>query len=242
MRLLVTDSEKLEYFSSDPPPYAILSHRWRQEEVTFQDMHRPHVKSLHGYLKLSHACDVAKGLGFEYLWMDTCCIDKTSSSELSEAINSMYMWYRNAGMCFAYLDDVETGSLLLTLQGSEWFTRGWTLQELIAPAEVIFYTQSWSILDTRTNLASQIELITKVDYRVLLTGRVDDISVAKKMSWAANRKSARIEDEAYSLMGIFGVSMPTIYGEGRHAFVRLQEEIIRVSNDQSIFAWGELQR
>lgn len=154
----------------------------------------------------------------------------------------MYTWYRKAGICLAYLDDVEIGSLLLTLQASEWFARGWTLKELIAPAEVIFCTGGWSIIGTKTTLASQIEQITKVDHLVLLTGRMDGLSVTKKMSWAADRKTARLEDEAYSLMGIFGVSMPTIYGEGRNAFLRLQEEIMKKTNDQSIFAWGELLR
>jgi len=244
MRLLNSKSKELEYFTIQFPQYAILSHRWREEEVTFQDLSRSDVRSLKGYRKLSGACDMASRLGFQYVWIDTCCIDKSSSSELSEAINSMYEWYKNAGICLAYLDDVSKSNWDndgdKSFRKSVWFLRGWTLQELIAPQEVLFVTEKWEVFGTKTSLVSKINDITRIDEQVLLTGALDGISVAQKMFWAKNRKTTRIEDEAYSLMGIFGIYMPTIYGEGRNAFVRLQEEILKKSDDQSIFAWGEL--
>lgn len=138
MRLLNTTTKKLEESSRDRPDYAILSHRWLDEEVTFQDMSRPDVDQMKGYAKLSAACDMARSLGLDYLWMDTCCIDKSSSSELSESINSMYAWYREAHLCIVYLYDVRRDYWQYQLEHSEWFRRGWMLQELIAPSEVLF--------------------------------------------------------------------------------------------------------
>ena len=172
-----------------------------------------------------------------------CCIDKTSSAELSEAINSMYEWYSSADVCYAFLHDVddsedprESSSAFRT---STWFTRGWTLQELIAPVEVVFVSKDWRMIGMRRTLASTIEQVTAVDVDILLhRAPLDSVSVARRMSWAANRKTTRVEDEAYSLMGIFGIFMATIYGEGRHAFIRLQEEILKRIPDQTIFAWG----
>ena len=217
-------------------------------------------KQMHGYAKLSAACDMARTLEFQYLWMDTCCIDKSSSSELSESINSMYRWYQCAALCIVYLDDVHRGDsgkrqadgevtstfaqpdpsrpdLESEFAHAKWFTRGWTLQELIAPAQVLFVDAAWTSFGTKHSLAREISAITGIDQLVLLTSDLKDISVAKKMSWAAHRETTRPEDRAYSLMGIFDVHMPTIYGEGDKAFIRLQEEIIKKSSDQSIFAW-----
>lgn len=238
MRLLVTETREVKEFPGSPPSYAILSHRWRQGEVTLQDLSRSDVQSMEGYSKLSKACEMAQDFGFEYLWMDTCCIDKSNSVELSEAINSMYMWYMNSGICLAYLDDVAGSIFLDDCSGSVWFSRGWTLQELIAPAEVLFYDRNWSLLGTRASLGTYIEKASGIEQRILLTRRFDDVSVAKKMSWASRRVTTRLEDEAYCLMGIFNVNMPALYGEGRKAFIRLQEEILKQTNDHSIFAWG----
>ncbi|OBZ69667.1 hypothetical protein A0H81_10442 [Grifola frondosa] len=206
----------LEEFTKTPP-YAILSHRWRRDEVLFRDIQDlPHAKTLKGYSKVSHACAKAVEDGFDWIWIDTCCIDKTSSAELSEAINSMYAWYRDAAVCYAYLDDVHSnddcearGS---SFRRSRWFTRGWTLQELIAPRRVVFFSRGWTDIGTRAGLVDTIETITRVHRLVLLKVPVK-LSIAARMSWAAGRETTRVEDRAYSLMGIFGVNMPAIYGE-----------------------------
>lgn len=193
--------------------------------------------------KIKGVCTVAREAGFKLVWSDACCIDKSSSAELSEAINSMYEWYRLAHVCYVYLEDVPDGDIpsdhTSRFRDSKWHKRGWTLQELIAPERIEFLTRTWRFLGTKIGLASTLEEITGVDFDIL-TGRatVDSANVARRMSWAAERETSRIEDQAYSLMGIFGVHMSPIYGEGDNAFLRLQEEIIRTIPDHSIFAWG----
>ena len=192
--------------------------------------------------KIREACNVARANGYRYLWIDSCCIDKTSSSELSEAINSMYQWYARADVCYAFLADVpaeedhrrEDSKFRL----SRWFTRGWTLQELIAPANVLFLYDDWTFIGSKHSLSSLITEITSISYNALL--RVEplrEFSVAERLSWAARRTTTRTEDRAYSLLGIFAINMPTLYGEGEGAFRRLQEEIMRRVPDQSLFAW-----
>lgn len=123
---------------------------------------------------------------------------------------------------------------------SRWFRRGWTLQELIAPRVVVFLSLDWRFLGTKASLVKVVQAVTGIDRRVLLHRmRLDEVSVAQRMSWAATRKTTRVEDEAYSLLGIFGINMPTLYGEGWRAFIRLQEEIVKRIPDQSLFTWGE---
>ena len=193
--------------------------------------------------KIRRACQLARRDGYRYIWIDSACIDKTSSSELSEAINSMYKWYRCAQVCYAFLVDVPSdenvraaGSKFRT---SRWFKRGWTLQELVAPRVVVFLSQDWEGLGTKDGLADVIGSITHIDREVLTHERAfSDESVAERMRWAAGRATARDEDEAYSLFGIFGITMPTVYGEGKYAFQRLQEEILQRIPDQSLLAWG----
>lgn len=193
--------------------------------------------------KIKRACKIARDAGFRLIWIDSCCIDKSSSAELSEAINSMFQWYELSDICYAYLEDVPDGDDPTDseshFQSSRWHTRCWTLQELIAPAHVEFLTKSWRLLGTKMGLAKTLELLTGIDFTIL-TGQaaVDSASVARRMSWAADREATRVEDEAYSLMGIFHVHMTPIYGEGQNAFLRLQEEIVKVIPDQSIFSWG----
>lgn len=193
--------------------------------------------------KIRGFCKVARDAGFGLAWNDACCIDKTSSAELSEAINSMYEWYRLSDMCYVYLADVPDGDVptdsFSSFRDSKWHRRGWTLQELIAPEHIIFLTRTWNVLGTKMTLARTLEVITGVDFSGLV-GRstLDSVSVARRMSWAAERNTTRVEDRAYSLFGIFGLHMSPIYGEGEHAFLRLQEEIIRTIPDQSIFVWG----
>lgn len=224
------------------PPYAILSHRWAansDEEVTFEDMMSPHsAKIKRGYEKIRGCCAQALRDGYNWVWIDTCCIDKRSSAELSEAINSMYSWYEKSKTCYAYLEDVCSLDGPRPLRASSWFKRGWTLQELIAPTEVEFFSRDWNRIGTKSESAHLLADISGVAQDALKSGlHVYKASIAEKMSWASGRETTKEEDRAYSLMGIFGVNMPTLYGEGSRAFTRLQHEILRLSNDHSIFAW-----
>lgn len=244
MRLINTTSLKLDdFFAKKPPPYAILSHTWGDEEVTFQQFKGESalIRNKAGFKKIVDSCRVAQEDGYEYIWIDTCCIDKTSSSELSEAINSMYRWYKGSDVCYAYLADVHDVDVdwigETEFCRSKWFTRGWTLQELIAPQRLTLYNSVWEKLGTKKTLEHNIHRITKIHKLILKNGTLQDCSVAQKMSWAAKRTTTRPEDRAYSLMGLFDVQMPLLYGEGDLAFIRLQEEIIRRSDDHSIFAW-----
>lgn len=250
MRLLHTETLQLETFNGPKiPPYAILSHTWGDGEILFQHIEIANCgqnnTEKRGWSKISNVCWKARQNHppFEYIWIDTCCIDKTSSAELSEAINSMFQWYQNAGICYAYLEDVKesiqmTALLKDSLKKSRWFTRGWTLQELIAPESVVFFSENWETIGTKNSLRDIISSITGVNIDVLLKPQLlPTMSVARRMSWAANRKTTRTEDIAYCLMGIFNVNMPLLYGEGTKAFTRLQEEIIKDSEDQSLFAW-----
>jgi hypothetical protein len=156
MRLLNTETFTLrEFFGKNIPPYAILSHCWEEEEVTFRDLNDGNGPRLAGYSKILGLCSEAKKDKLDWAWTDTCCIDKSSSTELTEAINSMFQWYRNADICYAYLSDVvedseqgdrEEGRQTIQLfSSSKWFTRGWTLQELLAPKEVRFFNSAWNI-------------------------------------------------------------------------------------------------
>jgi len=247
----------LEFGDDEATEYAILSHRWVEQEVDYDEMvglakmateERDEIRRRDGYQKILQSCEQAQKDGYEWLWADTCCIDKRSSAELSEAINSMYRWYENAKVCYAYLHDV-TDLRFPTWRDQmrypdcngwpEWFSRGWTLQELIAPSDVQFFDNNWrSIGDKRTH-APTLEAITGIPVHILIHGlHGNRPCVAQIMSWAAHRKTTRVEDRAYSLMGLLDVNMPMLYGEGKKAFHRLQLEIIRASNDQSIFAWS----
>lgn len=239
MRLLrTTESEgrfETAEFYDEIPPYAILSHTWAEEEVSFHDMQQGRGMTMKGYAKIRRCCEVAKANGIDWAWADTCCINKLSSAELTEAINSMYGWYQRAEVCYAYLEDVPS----MQFANSRWFSRGWTLQELIAPSTVIFFDADWRHLGSLDDLAHEVAQITKIPTGILLkTADLGDISVAQRMSWAAGRKTSRLEDRAYSLFGIFGINMPLIYGEGKKSFIRLQDEIIKGVEDYSIFAWG----
>ncbi|KAI2778158.1 HET-domain-containing protein [Daldinia loculata] len=241
MRLIdVNTLELKEFFSEKAPPYAILSHTWKGDtEVTFQEWERAAtdsaVKRKEGYTKIVGACRRARSDGLQYLWCDTNCIDKSSSAELSEAINSMFAWYRDSTVCYAYLYDVQ----LDTFTKSRWFTRGWTLQELLAPSKVLFFDHHWTILGDRSELAGVVSDSTKIHLGALRDrSTIYDYSIAQRMSWAADRETTRSEDIAYSLLGIFDINMPLLYGEGPKAFARLQREIINISNDQSILAWN----
>jgi hypothetical protein len=295
MWLIDTQSLELEYFLGNRvPPYAILSHTWGDGEATFQDwqdLRKASQKT--GFAKIKSACAQAQADGLGYIWVDTNCIDKSSSAELSEAINSMFAWYKNSRICYVYLADVEDPDDVAgnfgdeteelewedgpesqnaiedrkkarfkdSLRKSRWFTRGWTLQELLAPRSIRFFTQDWkpiSIGPRQHSQLGQIDLNPKRyrggggQYPLLrlvsgITGiRLDVLcypenvvscSNGEKMSWIAGRETTREEDVAYCLLGIFDINMPLLYGEGRKAFTRLQEEIIKQSTDHSLFAW-----
>ncbi|KAH7355012.1 heterokaryon incompatibility protein-domain-containing protein, partial [Rhexocercosporidium sp. MPI-PUGE-AT-0058] len=250
LRLIQTSTLRLESFlPGQIPEYAILSHTWTDgHEISYEEMESIVLNTSHsarnkfGYSKIVKTCEVARELGLDYIWVDTCCIKKSSSAELSEAINSMFQWYENAEVCIAYLADLPpTSNLENRMSRCKWFTRGWCLQELIAPRNVRFYNCRWIYIGAKvdSNLLSLVARISGIDERVLVdASSLTNISVAKKMSWAASRETTKPEDLAYCLMGIFDVNMPLLYGEGSKAFLRLQEEIIKRSNDLSIFAWG----
>ncbi|KAF1830627.1 HET-domain-containing protein [Decorospora gaudefroyi] len=199
------------------------------------------IKRRSGYKKINKTAKQAREERCEYFWIDTCCIDKSSSAELQEAINSMFVWYRRSKFCAVYLEDVKTtpgpfafGS---ALRAARWTTRGWTLQELIAPRRLYFFDGYWNLIGWKESDAPSISSVTGIPYYVLETGDLSQASIAQKMSWAAKRQTTRVEDRAYSLMGLFGIHMPMLYGEGDNAFRRLQEELIRTTPDDSVFAW-----
>ena len=248
----------VDFHDDETTEYAISSHRWiddtetNYEEIVglanMESVERDAIRERVGYKKILDTCRQAQKDGYEWVWVDTCCIDKRSSAELSEALNSMYRWYRNAKTCYAYLHDVDGSSFPTEKDDKrypksngwpEWFSRGWTLQEMIAPSDVRFFNKNWQHIGNKKTLLWTLTGITGVPPGIL-TGGLDANRpcVAQIMSWASNRMTTRVEDRAYSLMGLLDVNMPMLYGEGKKAFHRLQLEIIRSSNDQSIFAWG----
>lgn len=193
---------------------------------------------------MRQSAEVARSHSYNYIWIDTLCIDKSSSAELSEAINSMFKWYARSGVCYAYLFDVA-GDERSNIRGCKWLTRGWTLQELIAPSDIVFFNRRWRSIGNRYGLAEELESTTGIDYLLLRSfGRTEmsaqsilaSISVASRLFWASKRRTTRAEDAAYCLMGLYNVNMPLLYGEGEKAFARLQEEIIKVTTDTSILA------
>jgi hypothetical protein len=257
MRLLNVDTLELRTFynASKRPAYAILSHTWGDEEVSFEDIKKfDNVRRHPGFSKVESCCRIASSRRIEWIWIDTCCIDKSSSAELSEAINSMYKWYSEATECYAHLADVKYKCKPSrerpfddhSFARSRWFTRGWTLQELIAPSSLWFYSSDWKFLSSRSTLFIELSRITSVpEYVFNAKGRrartnvvQPQYSIAQKMSWASSRETEREEDMAYCLMGLFDVNMPLLYGEGsERAFLQLQEEILKRSEDHSIFLW-----
>ncbi|EIW58341.1 HET-domain-containing protein, partial [Trametes versicolor FP-101664 SS1] len=243
-RFLNTMSGEFEWHD-DPKDitYAILSHTWRSTEHGGEQSYQD-IQTLQATLsdKIRGVCKIARKAGFRLVWIDSCCIDKYNGAELPPAITSMYEWYMLSTICYVYLDDVhdscDPDALRRAFCLSRWHSRGWTLQELVAPEHVVFMTRAWSVLGTKLGLASILAEVTGVNFDILTgAATVHSVSVAQRMSWAARRTTTQVEDAAYSLMGIFDVHIPPIYGEGTNAFLRLQEEIMRTIPDQSIFAW-----
>lgn len=254
MRLLNVTTMKLEDHDPERTVYATLSHTWDKDEVLFPDIMDPaRLKQLKseqtlGYQKVAGACELASQGGFTYIWIDTCCIDKSSSAELSEAINSMFKWYQTSTVCYTYLSDVDIlpDGTPRGFSESRWFTRGWTLQELLGPDQLWFIDRNWQVIGDRSSLTTAINGITGISKRYLDSKIRDGVAinlwlpgetVATRMGWASRRNTTRTEDMAYCLMGIFDINMPLLYGEGSKAFGRLQEEILKVSADTSILAW-----
>ncbi|KAG1875820.1 hypothetical protein F4604DRAFT_1581727, partial [Suillus subluteus] len=240
--------------------YAVLSHRWlpdNQEPLYHQVSKEPkEVADGPGWKKLERFCHTAKVVhNCEFAWSDTCCIDKPSSSELEESIRSMFRWYRNSHVCIAFLSETaDLAALQLQETGKSgekavdaWFERGWTLQELIAPLQIKFYGANWKPLiqgstNDRNNRDSKV-IMEKIS--TLTDIHMDDLEsftpgidrVPEKMLWASRRRTTRIEDRAYSLVGIFDISIMIVYGEGKRAFFRLIEEVIKRYDKWDVFLW-----
>jgi Heterokaryon incompatibility protein (HET) len=244
MWLINSETLSLEEFGmTSIPRYAALSHTWDSGEISFRQMQGTHDRSEKGFNKIREACQLARAENIDYVWIDTCCIDKTSSAELSEVINSMFDLYRKSFACYAFLSDLSPATETeFGLGHCRWFTRGWTLQELIAPTAIRFYDSAWRFRGTRSDLCEMISNITHIDTTYLRnTSQIQDLlritHAAVKLSWMANRHTTREEDIAYSLLGLFEINIPLLYGEGSNAFRRLQEEILRKYGDLSILIW-----
>ncbi|OBT40309.1 hypothetical protein VE00_10431, partial [Pseudogymnoascus sp. WSF 3629] len=255
MRLLARNSAgelslTQDFVSGKILEYAILSHTWGAdtEEVTYRDLIDGTGNNKAGYKKIRFCGEQARGDRLQYFWIDTCCIDKSNSTELAEAINSMFRWYQNAAKCYVYLSDVSTRERKASdrfsectwesaFRSSRWFTRGWTLQELLAPGpdSVEFFSQEGDRLGDKRTLEQQIHEITGVPMLALKGAPLSQFEVNERLSWTENRQTTREEDKVYSLLGIFGIYLPLIYGEGReHAFKGLKKEIQRslIENEQ----------
>jgi len=237
------------------PPYAILSHTWGadDEEVTFKDITGHTGKNKRGHAKIQFCGNRAANDGLQYFWVDTCCIDKSNSVELQEAINSMFRWYQNADKCYVYLSDVPRPALNADefnqqpwesdFRKSRWFTRGWTLQELLAPASVEFFSKEDERIGDKKSLERYIGEITGIPVKALRGNPLSSFTIAERISWQDSRETTRQEDKAYSLLGICGVYMPLIYGEGRDsAFRRLREEIDKALKGKSLSPISRIHR
>lgn len=253
MRLLSRSTDhdhiQLTFFNDDEaPPYSILSHTWIEgQEVTYQEMMADIGKEKKGYAKIQFCVDKAAEDGVQYSWVDTCCIDKSTSDELSTAINSMFRWYKRAVKCYVFLSDVHAPAKVTDAQTSRttwesafrrsrWLERGWTLQELLAPRIVEFFSNEGTRIGDKTTLEQEIHQVTKIPFAALRRqAHLSEFSIEERMSWAAQRTTSKKEDKAYCLLGIFGVFLPLIYGEGEcHALQRLREEAERRQANQSM--------
>lgn len=241
MRLLqqISPDEFTINIASSSSSYAILSHTWTDgQEISLQDLIRSTNRHKSGFDKIRFCGEQAVKDGLEYFWVDTCCIDKTNNTELTEAINSMFRWYRDAAKCYVYLPDVSIpdstedleasrSSWEPQLRKSRWFTRGWTLQELIAPKTVEFFSVERVRIGDKGSLEQMICDITGIPVQALRGDPISNFTVTERMKWAANRQTTKEEDGAYCLLGICEVFMPLIYGEGTYAFERLRGEVSR---------------
>jgi heterokaryon incompatibility protein (HET) len=238
MRLLKINNDgsfSLHTSSRPTTPYAILSHTWGNddEEVTFKDIMNGTGGNKAGYQKLRFCGKQAQADNLEYFWIDTCCINKDSSTELSESINSMFRFYQGAERCYVYLSDVSGHGTHAERESqfrkSRWFTRGWTLQELLAPKVVEFYSWNHDLLGDKGSLEQQIHEITGIATEALRGHGLQYFSIQERFKWVEKRVTTKEEDLMYCLLGIFNVYLPLIYGEGRkHAMDRLRRKITEV--------------
>lgn len=238
-------------FIDDIPKYAIISHTRgaEEDEVSFLDMMDGGGKRKPGYRKIRFCAHRASRDGLRFFWVDTCCIDKASSAELEESINSMFRWYRDAAECYVYLADVSASSVpsadakSISFESSRWFTRGWTLQELVAPASVQFFSEDGVYLADKKSLEQSIHDAADIPLDALRGRLLSEFSIAERMKWMEKRSTTREEDLAYSMLGIFGVCMPLIYGEGKEeAFRRLREAIENTAGGEPAVGGNERKR
>jgi hypothetical protein len=219
--------------------YAILSHRWLDEgEPTYKEMKSRNARG-RGYQKLKRFCKEALDYEVEFAWSDTCCINKDSSTELDESIRSMFRWYRNSEICLIHLAQSE---VIEDMMDDGWMGRGWTLQELLAPRRIKIFDKNWMPMtdgrnDKETNVTWTLARATGIPRPVIQSFEPSPHRVDERMIWAAKRITSRDEDVAYSLMGIFDVSLQIAYGEGGdRAFCRLIEAIMQ-AGDHSVLNW-----
>jgi hypothetical protein len=251
MRLLKASSsggfELVSFPDDNLPRYAILSHTWTTgQEVTYGELVAGTSRSKAGLGKIKFCVDRAAHDDIDYCWVDTCCIDKSDSAELSTAINSMFRYYQRANKCYVYLSDVSVPEEVTDAQAfritwetafrqSRWFTRGWTLQELLAPSIVEFFSKNGKLLGSKKSLEQDIHDITKLPLEVLRGQNFSTFSIEERLSWTVRRTTTLKEDKVYCLLGIFGVFLPLIYGEGEtYAMDRLRDEIARRQEGRGI--------
>lgn len=245
--------ELTAFNNDDPPPYAILSHTWTKgKEISYNELVAGIGKGKAGYDKIRFCVEKAAEDSLQYSWVDTCCIDRSTSDELSTAINSMFRWYQRANKCSVYLSDVQVSDEVVDVQAFritwedafrriKWFRRGWTLQELLAPATVEFFCKKGKRLGSRISLEQEIYEITKIPVEALRGQRLSEFSVDERMRWVEKRETTVKEDKSYCLLGIFGVFMPLIYGEGEaNASLRLREEVQKRQEGRGIKSLREL--
>jgi hypothetical protein len=243
-RLVLTD-----FHGKTIPPYAILSHRWSDSEILIEHILSGTYKEREeGYRKLAFCAKQAAQDNLQYFWIDTCCIDKWNLSELSKSINSMFQWYKNATRCYVFLSDVSVSTATEPVQRSDWeasfrksvwFTRGWTLQELIAPVSVEFFSCEEHLIGNKPSLDQLIHEITGIPLAALRNRPLDQFTTSEREKWAENRRTTEAEDTVYCLLGILGISMPTAYGEGKEsALRRLQAEVEAASSAPSIIPFS----
>lgn len=238
MKLLNTRTQQVHQVHQvplQPPPYATLSYSW-ETPAESTDLTPA---------RLQRACTQARLLGLEWLWLPSLCIDHASSAEISESINSRFRVFRDSVVCLVYLEHVSVQAGKTTsevagtlLRNSPWLRRIWTLTELIASKELIFFDRDGREFGTKMSLLPELSKATGIDRPVLETADcLSNFSVGRRMSWASDCSYEREEDLAYALIGLFGVSMMILYGEGPLAFLRLQDEISRTTDDASLFCW-----